>query len=801
MTRQEFIRLAEQKIIRLDGATGTELIKRGLPAGVCPEEWCVRNPAAITDVQQSYCRSGSDLLYVPSFGANPAKLAEFNLEGSVRELNIELVRISRSACPGKLIFGDIAPTGHLIEPNGPLPFEEAVKIYRTQAEALLEGGVDGFAIETMMDLQEARAALIAIKDIAPEIAVIVTMTFEPGGRTLTGTDPVSALVTFQSLGAAAFGCNCSTGPEEMAQIIRKIKPYAAIPLAAKPNAGMPRLVGDKTVFPQGPEEFGKAAALLAEAGASLIGGCCGTSPAHIASLNQELVNCSAPVVCQQIRGVAASAQNFCVFGAQSPFVLIGERINPTGKKALQAELRENKFDLVRQFALEQSSAGAAVLDVNVGVGGIDQTSALRRAVAETVKTVQLPLAIDSTLPEAVEAALRFYPGRAVLNSISAEKERIEKILPIAAKYGALPILLPLSDDGVPTTAQKRIELLNFLLDEVKKYNYEPADCIADALIMTISTDCNAALEALNFIDYCTNTLGIATTCGLSNISFGLPDRAALNLAFLGLACGRGLSSAIANPGAAGIVSTIDAANALRALDPGLKNYIARHANAAKTESKVVQENLPCDQQLKAAVVNSLPDSVEKAVQNALDAGFKADYLVNDILIPALTEVGSRFERKEYFLPQLMQSAEAMRLAMAALEPELKKDRADNAAGPVFVLATVEGDIHDIGKNIVNMLLGNHGFKVIDLGKDVPAQAIIDAAKEHNAVCIGLSALMTTTMPRMREVVELLKENNISLPVIVGGAAVDSGFAEEIGAVYASDAMAAVRAVQNLVNAD
>ena len=265
MTRQEFIRLAEQKIIRLDGATGTELIKRGLPAGVCPEEWCVRNPAAITDVQQSYCRSGSDLLYVPSFGANPAKLAEFNLEGSVRELNIELVRISRSACPGKLIFGDIAPTGHLIEPNGPLPFEEAVKIYRTQAEALLEGGVDGFAIETMMDLQEARAALIAIKDIAPEIAVIVTMTFEPGGRTLTGTDPVSALVTFQSLGAAAFGCNCSTGPEEMAQIIRKIKPYAAIPLAAKPNAGMPRLVGDKTVFPQGPEEFGRAAALLAEA--------------------------------------------------------------------------------------------------------------------------------------------------------------------------------------------------------------------------------------------------------------------------------------------------------------------------------------------------------------------------------------------------------------------------------------------------------------------------------------------------------------------------------------------------------
>ena len=800
MTRQELIRLAEQKIIRLDGATGTELIKRGLPPGVCPELWCTQNPGAITDVQQSYCRAGSDLLYVPSFGANPAKLAEFKLESKVRELNIELVKISRKACPGKLIFGDIAPTGHLIEPNGPLPFEEAVAIYRTQAEALLEGGVDGFAIETMMDLQEARAALIAIKDIAPEIAVIVTMTFEPGGRTLTGTDPVSALVTFQSLGAAVFGCNCSTGPEEMAQIIKKIKPFASIPLAAKPNAGMPRLVGDKTVFPQGPEEFGKAAALLADAGASFVGGCCGTSPAHIACLDKELVRYKAPEIRQEIRGVIASAQNYCTFGANMPFVLIGERINPTGKKALQAELRENKFDLIRQFAVEQTDSGAAVLDINVGVGGIDQTAALRRAVSETAKTVQLPLCIDSTLPEAVEAALRFYPGRALLNSISAEKERIEKILPIAAKYGAMPILLPLSDAGVPATAKERIELLKYLLSEVEKFGYAPGDCIADALIMTISTDPRAALEALDFIEYCSD-MGIGTTCGLSNISFGLPDRAALNQAFLGLACGRGLTSAIANPGANGIVSTIESADALRALDPGLKRFIAKHANVVRSTEKSAETAQTQDMILKNAVVNSLPDAVENAVKNALSAGFKADYLVNEILIPALTEVGSRFEKKEYFLPQLMQSAEAMRLAMNCLEPELKKDRKTTASGPVFVLATVEGDIHDIGKNIVNMLLGNHGFNVIDLGKDVPAEKIIDTAVREKAVCIGLSALMTTTMPRMREVTALLKEKNLEIPVIVGGAAVDASFAGEIGAIYASDAMATVRAAQKIANID
>lgn len=798
MTRQELIRLAEQKIIRLDGATGTELIKRGLTPGVCPELWCIQNPGAITSVQQSYCRAGSDLLYVPSFGANPAKLAEFGLEDKVKELNHKLVEISRKACPGKLIFGDIAPTGHLIEPNGPLPFEEAVAIYRAQAEALLSGGVDGFAIETMMDLQEARAALIAIKDIAPDIAVIVTMTFEPGGRTLTGTDPISALVTFQSLGAAVFGCNCSTGPEEMAQIIRKIKPYAAIPLAAKPNAGMPRLVGDKTVFPQGPEEFGRAAALLADAGASFIGGCCGTSPDHIACLDKELHHKQTPGIRQEIRGVISSAQNYCTFGANTPFILIGERINPTGKKALQAELRENKFDLIRQFAVEQTNSGAAVLDINVGVGGIDQTAALRRAVAETAKTVQLPLCIDSTLPEAVEEALRFYPGRALLNSISAEKERLEKILPIAAKYGAMPILLPLSDAGVPTTSQERIQLLQTLLSEVAKYGYAPADCIADALIMTISTDPRAALEALDFISYCSHE-GIGTTCGLSNISFGLPDRAALNQAFLGLACGRGLTSAIANPGASGIVSTIESADALRALDPGLKRFIAGHSNVVRSAEKPAQTAQTPDELLKNAVVNSLPDAVENAVKNALSAGFKADYLVNEILIPALTEVGSRFEKKEYFLPQLMQSAEAMRLAMDHLEPELKKDRAASAEGPVFVLATVEGDIHDIGKNIVNMLLGNHGFNVIDLGKDVPAEKIIETAVREKAVCIGLSALMTTTMPRMRETMALLNEKGLPFPVIVGGAAVDAAFAGEIGAIYASDAMATVRAAQKIAN--
>ena len=799
MRREDFQRLAAGRIIRLDGATGTELVKRGLPPGVCPEEWCVRNPDAIISVQQAYCRAGSDLLYAPTFGANPLKLAEFGLEKELLPINRTLAELAKKACPGKLIFGDLAPTGRLVEPNGPLSFDEAVAVYRAQAEALLAGGVDGFAIETMMDLQEARAAFIGVREAAPGIAVIVTMTFEKGGRTLTGTDPVSALVTFQGLGAAAFGCNCSTGPEEMAEIISSMKPCAAIPLIAKPNAGMPRLVGDRTIFPQGPEEFGRAAARLVEAGAGIVGGCCGTSPEHIARLNEELKKYAPPVVRQTVRGVVASASSYRVLGADAPFVLIGERINPTGKKALQAELRAGSFDLVRRFAAEQASAGAALLDVNVGVGGIDQRAVLRQAVAEVVKTVPLPLAIDSTLPEAVEAALKFYPGRALLNSVSAERERLEKILPAAAKYGAMPILLPLSDAGIPSTCAERIALLEKLLGEVAKYGYAPADCVADALIMTISTNGSAALEALDFVEYCSRTLGIGTTCGLSNVSFGLPDRAVLNRTFLGLACGRGLSSAIANPGAPGIVETIEGSDALRALDPGLKRYIARHADVPKTAAKPDEKRvLTPDEALKNAVIESMPEAVPQAVKTAVDAGFAAADLVNGILIPALTEVGNRFERKEYFLPQLMRSAEAMRSAMELLEPELKKDRSSGAeSGPVFVLATVQGDIHDIGKNIVNMLLGNHGFRVIDLGKDVPAEKIVDAAVREKAFCIGLSALMTTTMPRMREVVALLKERGIPLPVIVGGAAVDAGYAAEIGAIYASDAMATVRAAKKI----
>ena len=802
MTRTSFKALTEQRLIQLDGATGTELVKRGMPAGVCPEAWVLEHPDALAAVQQAYAESGSDLVYAPTFGANPLKLAEFGLEKRTAEINRKLAEISRRAVPGKLVFGDIAPTGQLIEPFGPLPFEQAVEVYKEQIRALIDGGVDGFAVETMMDLQEARAALIAVRELC-DLPVIVTLTFEPGGRTLTGVHPVSALVTLQALGADAFGCNCSTGPTEMAELLRELKPYASIPLVAKPNAGMPHLVDGETRFDLAPEAFAEASVALIDAGANLLGGCCGTSPAHLAALHEKLATRAPLPVRQEKRGVVASPSSFRRLAPAEPFAIIGERINPTGKKALQAELRSGKFDLVRDFAREQSAQGAALLDVNFGLSGIDETAMMRTGVAELVRIGSTPLCIDSTRPETVEAALRLYPGRALLNSISAEEERLNKVLPIAAKYGAMLILLPLTDAGIPETLSARIEVLDRILQEAARYGYTPADCAADALIMTISADRHAAALSLDFIEHCSRVLRINTVCGLSNVSFGLPARATVNLAFLGMAIGRGLNCAIANPAAAGLVDAVIAADALSGRDPRLERYLEHHAAAAtgvsqpQTPNPAPAEQSP-EERLRDAVLRGRKEAVSAALEALLAAGQAPGELVDSILIPAITEVGGRFERKEYFLPQLMQSAAAMQLAMEKLEPQLRTGAGAEQSGPVFLLATVKGDIHDIGKNIVALLLKNHHFQVIDLGKDVPAETIVDAAIKHGAAFIGLSALMTTTMPQMKIVVELARARGVKVPVIVGGAAVDEAFAVSIGAIYAADAMATVRRAQELL---
>ncbi len=807
MTRAEFRHWCAAKIRILDGATGTELLKRGMPAGVCPELWVVEHPEAITDVQQAYACSGSELVYAPTFGGNAVKLAEFGLAARAFELNRRLAEIScrAVAAAGVRVFGDMAPTGRFIEPAGDWSFEEAVQIYRAQAEALAAGGVDGFAVETMMDLQEARAALIGIREVAPDAPVLVTLTFEASGRTLTGVLPEAALIALQALGADAFGCNCSTGPGDMAKTLARIAPYARIPLVAKPNAGLPLLKDGKTVFSMNPRQFADCVPTLLAAQVNLLGGCCGTTPEHIRQAARATLNASVPHYDSAAgRGVIAGFRAIAELKPDAPFTVIGERINPTGKKALQAELRANSTALALDFALEQAAAGAGVLDVNMGLSGIDERAMMRRVVLETARAVETPLCIDSTRPEVVEAALRVYPGRALLNSISLERERIEKSLPIAARYGAMPILLPLDDRGLPDNCSERIAILEKLLEAVAAYGYQPGDVAVDALIMAVSAAPGAANAALDFIDYCHNKLGVNTVCGLSNVSFGLPNRALVNRTFLAMAMARGLNLAIANPMNGDLMETIRAGEALTARDTQMRRYLAAQSTAAASGAAAGALKTPPapkkpSERVFEAVLRGDAETIVRDCEAALaEEKLAPKQLLDEQLLPAIRLVGERFEKKEYFLPQLLAGAAALQNALHFLEPRLKA--AGGAGGPreKIILATVKGDIHDIGKNIVGVMLNNSGFKVIDLGKDVPREVIVERAQAENCRLIGLSALMTTTMTEMPKVIALAREKGLQAAFIVGGAVVDGEFAQSIGAHYAPDAMATVKVANELL---
>lgn len=783
----------------LDGATGTELAKLGMPSGVAPELWVYENPSAIERVHNAYIAAGSQIVYAPTFGGNSCKLAEFGIADRQEEIIGSLMRISKAnaSTQGALVFGDIAPTGRFVEPFGDLPFEEAVSVFRRLASILAANGADGFAIETMMDLQEARAALLGCREAAPELPCIVTMTFEDSGRSLTGADPVAALVALQALGADAFGCNCSTGPGDMANVIARLLPYAKIPLVAKPNAGLPRFENGRTVFPMGEDEFAGYVPELLEKGAVILGGCCGTTPRHIKALADRLKKESIPEKPVPLEGVISSVSQYRQISCNGPFTLIGERINPTGKKALQAELREGKTDMVFEFAIQQTSAGADVLDVNMGLSGINEKEMMKKALCRILQSTSAILCIDSTDPETVEEALRLYPGRALFNSVSLEKNRIEKILPIAARYGAMLVLLPLTDGGIPRTAAERMQVVGAILEETSKYGYSPADVCIDALIMTVSADNSAATTALEVISRC-KARKLNTVCGLSNVSFGLPGRPLVNKAFLGMAMGCGLNMAIANPLFTDIVDMINARNVLTANDPGFAAFIGKYAeNQAVNTVSEKTELSPVEALYRAVMLGNTSKMADLAAK-CLENGETIQSLVDDVLIPAITEVGDRYSRKEYFLPQLIRSAEAMQSAMAYLEPLMAAESGSDREKTPVIIATVRGDIHDIGKNIVAVMLKNYDFDVIDLGKDVPAEVIIDTAVEKNIKVILLSALMTTTMGNMKEVIDLAARRGLSdLKFVVGGAVVDEEFAKSIGAVYGNTPMDSVRAAQKL----
>lgn len=815
MTREAFRELVKKGPVLLDGATGTNLQKVGMPVGVCPEQWILENSEVLIDLQKQYVEAGTDILFAPTFTASRIKLKEYGLEDHLEEMNRKLVALSKEAAKGTnaLVAGDLTMTGEQLYPLGDLMFEDLVDVYKEQAKIIAEAGADLFVVETMMSLQECRAAVLAIREVC-DLPVMVSLTYNEDGRTLYGTDPVTAVVVMQSLGADAVGMNCSTGPEAMLEPIAKMAEYAAIPLLAKPNAGMPELIDGQTVFNVEPEEFAEVGKKLVEEGAAIIGGCCGTTPEHIRALKEAVKGIPVKAPLQTKRRMLTSERKSVEITLDGRFMVIGERINPTGKKKLQAELKEGSLNLVRTMALEQEENGASILDINMGMNGIDEKEMMLRTIYEVTSTVDCPLCIDSSHVDIIEAALRIYPGRALINSISLEKEKFEKLLPIAKKYGAMFILLPLSDEGLPKDSAEKHGIIRTIMDEAVRIGMAKEDIIVDGLVATIGANPNAALECFETFSYCKNELELPTACGLSNISFGLPERTYVNTAFLTMAIANGLTMAIANPSQELLMNAafasdmllnkkesdiryIERMNFLSEKYAGMERVMVQKTPAGTSAAGGETRKESTGSGVFQAVLKGNKEHVLEEVKKMLDGGAKPDEIINEHLIAAINEVGELFDKKKYFLPQLISSANTMKLAIEYLEPML--ERSNTEAMATIVVATVEGDIHDIGKNLVVLMLKNYGYHVIDLGKDVPADVIVDTAMNEGAKVIGLSALMTTTMMRMKDVVELAKEKGCTAKIVIGGAAITESFSDEIGADgYSKDAAECVKLVERLL---
>lgn len=826
MTREDFKTWFSNHPAILDGATGTNLQKAGMPTGVCPEAWIMEHKQVLFELQRAYVEAGSNIVYAPTFSGNRIKLEEYGIGDRLPEINRELVELSKSAVDGKaLVAGNLTMTGEQLYPMGTMRFEELVDIYKEQAGHIVNAGADLFVVETMMSLAETRAAVIAVREIC-DLPIVASMTYNEDGRTLYGTDPTTAVVVLQSLGADAIGVNCSTGPEQMVPIVEEMRRVAEVPLLAKPNAGLPELVDGETVYLMTPEEFAEAGKLLVKAGAHMVGGCCGTTPEHIRALTEAVKPMETLSVEQHHLSLLTSERKTLKMDIDGPFMVIGERINPTGKKKLQAELREGRLDMVMDMAESQEESGADILDINMGMNGIDEKAMLLEVVAQVGQSVNLPLCIDSSHVDVIEAALRQYPGRALINSISLEREKFEKLLPIAKKYGAMFILLPLSDEGLPKNLEEKKHIIHKILNRALELGMKKEDIVVDGLVATVGANPLAAVETLETIRYCKEELQLLTSCGLSNISFGLPNRITVNTAFLTMAIQSGLTMAIANPNQDMLMNAAAATDlllnkegadltyinrmnalaekeeAMRAaglLPPAGANVSISNAVAKGTGTGSSGDNASGTNQSKVyqAVLKGNKDRIVDFAKEQVADGAKPDDIINDMLIPAINEVGELFNRKKYFLPQLIASAEAMKKAIEYLEPMLDR-KGDGEDMPTIVVATVEGDIHDIGKNLVVLMLKNYGYHVIDMGKDVPKEDIIAKAKEVHADFIGLSALMTTTMMRMKDVVEAVREENLPIKVIIGGAVITQSFADEIGADgYSKDAADCVKLVQRL----
>lgn len=783
-----------------DGAMGTMLQNAGMKTGDCPEYLNITNPKMVQDVHRAYFEAGSDIIETNTFGASRIKLAEYNLSDKVAEINTAAVQNVKIATDGKAkVAGSMGPTGGFIKPLGELDFDEVYQNYYEQAKALATAGADYILIETCIEIQEMRAALLAAKD-ACDLPVICQLSFSEDGRTVTGTDPQSAAIILSAMGADVIGANCSLGPEQLVPIVKELAENCSCPISIQPNAGMPHLVDGKTVFPMTPEDFGKWAPELVKAGATFIGGCCGTTPAHIKAIKEALKGVVEPVRKEPSKDLALASRSKTVFiGKDLPTRLIGERINPTGRKKLAAEIKNGSFISVKREAIEQEQAGAQILDVNMGVAGIDQAEAMKKAVMEISQLVNIPLAIDTSDAKALEAGLKAYPGRALINSVSAEPDRLKYFIPLAKRYGAAILCLPLSEEGIPKTGKERLVVVQKIIDEAKKYGLKDNDFLLDALVMTIATDKDACNEVLNTLRLYRKYIGAPSTMGLSNISFGLPNRPLINSTFFAMCLAAGLDAPIMNPYDDSMQNALSAASALLGKDPSGRDYSISHSgqNIPVAKAKTVASTGDIIEDIKNAIISGEKEAIADMVEKALNDGYKPNEITDKALSAAMNVVGKDFGAKKIFLPQVMLSAEAMREAFIKIKERIPADSMSDKGK--IVIATVKGDIHDLGKNIVAALLENNGYRVIDLGKDVDKEDIIKAAKENNADMIGLCSLMTTTITQIDEVIEELKNSDFKTKVMIGGAVVTSEYADKVGAdAYASDGVEAVELAKKLI---
>lgn len=796
-----------KRVLIGDGAMGTMMQQYGLQTGELPELLNFNAPDIIERIHSEYLEAGSNFISTNTFGANPAKMSVTGY--TVEQVVLKAVRIARQAVEKSGVEAfvglDIGPTGRLMEPYGNLTFEDAYNSYKEMTTAGEKAGADFILLETFTDLAEMRAAILAAKENT-SLPVLCSVTFESNGRMLMGSDPLTMVNILQDLGIDALGVNCSLGPAQMIPIVEEILMYSTLPVLVQPNAGLPVMTEGKTAYDVGPEEFSESALEMVRSGASIIGGCCGTSPVYIKILAEKIqaLEQAGGWMRPAVKAFTAASSLTKTVVLDSRIRIIGERINPTGKKLLKEALRNRDINYLEEEAIVQVKAGADILDINVGLPEIDEREMMILAVKSVSQVVNVPLQVDSADPEVLEAAVRSYPGKCIINSVNGKQESMDKVFPIAKKYGSCLIALTLDENGLPETTEDRVRIAERIVKQAQEYGIGKERIIVDCLTLTVSAQQNAAKDTLEAIRLVKEQLGVKTTLGASNVSFGLPQRKLINQTFLAMALLAGLDAPITDPTEPNYMDTIRAFEVLAAKDGESKDYIRFYGgDKLKTPDQTPKNMIPVTASIESAAPGELQDRLKDIILNgyeeraaevttALLTYYKPLEIVEAVIMPSLDLVGQEYESGNSFLPQLIKSAETVKKAFVVLKAAMQGMEESISYGKI-ILATVYGDIHDIGKNIVKVILENHGYDVIDLGKDVPVETIVSRAKEENIRMVGLSALMTTTVANMEKTIKALREAGLDCKTAVGGAVLTEEYAKKIGAdYYCIDAMATVR---------